>query len=206
MYSHLKNSTLDPLIYTRLHDTIREIYSNAAYNNDAYRIIDLLDSVSQQQLISKLWVKEILTLYSADLGRVAYLCGWYGLGSYLLKDHASQIDSIDMDPGSKDLGRKLFDGIKFVTENIFSRNLRVYDTIVCTSCEHLPIGAVNKIISQCDNKLVCLQSTDFKHPTHVNTHATVDDFISSIDRMHMSVVWKGSIELGDCNRHMVILK
>ena len=189
-----------------MHDTIREIYSNAAYNNDAYRIIDLLDSVSQQQLISKLWVKEILTLYSVDLGRVAYLCGWYGLGSYLLKDHASQIDSIDMDPGSKDLGRKLFDGIKFITENIFSRNLRVYDTIVCTSCEHLPIGAVNKIISQCGNKLVCLQSTDFKHPTHVNTHATVDDFISSIDRMHMSIVWKGSIELGDCNRHMVILK
>ena len=197
---------MDESIYKRLHDIIRKVYNEAHTENDAYRIIDLLDSVSDNQVKSKQWLVDTLTMYKPSFDQIIYLAGWYGLGPYLLSPYANKVHSVDYDPKAKKYGKILFNNVKFVQSDMFKRPLEVYDAVVLTSCEHVPKSKLtNFILDIPKDTLICFQSTDYEHPSHINRHETHQDLADQFPS-YRTILFSDSLQLDNCKRHMVIAR
>lgn len=151
---------------------------------------------------------DTLTMYKGSFDHVVYLAGWYGLGPYFISAFAKKVTSVDYDPKAKSFGKKLFPNkIKFATKNILDYPiLESYDCVVLTSCEHIPSATLKKLILNMPKGiLVCFQSTDYKHPSHINLHENVEALVSEFPS-YADIIYKSSLQLHGCKRHMVIAR
>ena len=180
-------------------NTIRRLLDN--YPD---RIVDVLNSLSENQLNSKDWLIEKLNEYphhfkykSLDKKiNICLLASWYGLLAYLMIDkfklkQIANIDCIDFDPKSKSVAKKLWKKIdtdnlknsklayvKFIEQDIKDIKDLNYPVVVCTSCEHLEQKVINDTINKLEqHTLVVLQSNNYKEINeHINCSDSLEDF------------------------------
>ena len=180
-------------------NTIRRLLDN--YPD---RIVDVLNSLSENQYSSKDWLIEKLNEYphhfkykSLDKKiNICLLASWYGLLAYKMIDkfklkQIANIDCIDFDPKSKSVAKKLWKKIdtdnlkngklayvKFIEQDIKDIKDLNYPVVVCTSCEHLEQKVINDTINKLEqHTLVVLQSNNYKEINeHVNCSDNLDDF------------------------------
>ena len=180
-------------------NTIRRLLDN--YPD---RIVDVLNSLSENQYSSKDWLIEKLNEYphhfkykSLDKKiNICLLASWYGLLAYKMIDkfklkQIANIDCIDFDPKSKSVAKKLWkkidadnlkDGkltyVKFIEQDINDIEQFNYPVVILTSCEHLNQKDVDNIIKKLDeHTLVVLQSNNYKEINeHINCVDTKEDF------------------------------
>ena len=180
-------------------NTIRRLLDN--YPD---RIVDVLNSLSENQYSSKDWLIEKLNEYphhfkykSLDKKiNICLLASWYGLLAYKMIDkfklkQIANIDCIDFDPKSKSVAKKLWKKIdtdnlkngklayvKFIEQDIKDIKDFNYPIVICTSCEHLEQKVINDTINKLEqHTLVVLQSNNYKEINeHVNCSDNLDDF------------------------------
>ena len=180
-------------------NTIRRLLDN--YPD---RIVDVLNSLSENQYSSKDWLIEKLNEYphhfkykSLDKKiNICLLASWYGLLAYKMIDNfklkqIANIDCIDFDPKSKSVAKKLWKKIdtdnlkngklayvKFIEQDIKDIKDFNYPIVICTSCEHLEQKVINDTINKLEqHTLVVLQSNNYKEINeHVNCSDNLDDF------------------------------
>ena len=180
-------------------DTIRRIVDN--YPD---RIIDVLNSINENQFKSKDWLIEKLNEYPHHFKYktldkkidICLLASWYGLLAYRLIDKfqlkkINNIDCFDFDPKAKSVAKKLWkkidadnlkDGkltyVKFIEQDINDIEQFNYPVVILTSCEHLNQKDVDSIIKKLgEHTLVVLQSNNYKKINeHINCVDTKEDF------------------------------
>ena len=180
-------------------DTIRRIIDN--YPD---RIIDVLNSINENQFKSKDWLIEKLNEYPhhfkyKTLDKKIDLCllaSWYGLLAYRLIDKfqlkkINNIDCFDFDPKAKSVAKKLWKKIdadnlkngkltyvKFIEQDINDIKQFNYPVVILTSCEHLNQKDIDSIISKInEHTLIVLQSNNYKKINeHINCVDTKEDF------------------------------
>jgi len=180
-------------------NTIRRLIDN--YPD---RIVDVLNSLSKNQYVSKDWLIEKLNDYphhfkykSLDKKiNICLLASWYGLLAYRMVDkfklkQIANIDCIDFDPKSKSVAKKLWKKIdadnlengkltyiKFIEQDINDIKDLNYPLVICTSCEHLEQKLIDNIIDKLEqHTLVVLQSNNYKEVNeHINCVDTKENF------------------------------
>ena len=168
------------------------------------RIMDVLDSLSENQFASKQWLIDKLNEYPHHFKcktldkkiDVSILASWYGLLAFMMIDKFTlkkigNIDCIDFDPLAKPVAKKLWQKIdadnlkngklayvKFVEQDIKDIEEIHSPIVICTSCEHLEQEAIYDTISKLDtHTLVVLQSNNYKEiAQHVNCVETAEEF------------------------------
>lgn len=184
------------------------MYENEYWDNDLYRIKDIIHSLDSNHWRSKQWlVDELVKVYKDD-GEIHVAGGWNGLLAYLLSKHYSNIVSSDIDPVCKNIGRKLFGDrdIHFKVEDFNTKELFYNtDVVVCTSVEHIDREDVISTIEELQmrgDKLLALQSNNyFDLNCHINCSHSLDEFVEYTD---LDIIYKGELNLGDFTRYMVI--
>jgi len=144
--------------------------------------------VNTGQMSSKVWLVNELKAVKPDLGTLYILGGWYGaLASLIAAEERlsfKKIVNFELDPTSvpisKTLNSHLGDSysaeIRDMMDLKLGHDVPVPDTLVNTSCEHLPNfdAWFNSIPS---GVFVCLQSNDyFSEPEHCNCVASLEEF------------------------------
>jgi len=190
------------------------------------------DCFSRGQLQSKLWLVKELKKLKVDLGTVYLCAGWYATLATMLFESGMKVDKIrsfDIDPSCVDIAETFnkpwfVDNWRFkaVTKDIMhitydehwweswsnANNrmskpiLDIPDTIINTSCEHIPNFAewYAKIP---DGKLVVLQSNNyFEIDEHVNCVNDIYEFKTMAPMT--TLLYRGEIELSKYTRFMLI--
>jgi len=190
------------------------------------------DCFSRGQIQSKLWLINELKKCKVDLGTVYLCAGWYATLATMLFESGMKVDKIrsfDIDPSCVDIAETFnkpwfVDNWRFkaVTKDIMhitydehwweswsnANNrmskpiLDIPDTIINTSCEHIPNFAewYAKIP---DGKLVVLQSNNFYEvEEHVNCVKDIKEF-GNMARM-TGPLYAGELELPKYKRFMLI--
>ena len=180
-------------------DTIRRIVDN--YPD---RIIDVLNSINENQFKSKDWLIEKLNEYPHHFKYktldkkidICLLASWYGLLAFRLIDKfqlkkINNIDCFDFDPKAKSVAKKLWKKIdadnlkngkltyvKFIEQDINDIKQFNYPVVILTSCEHLNQKDIDSIISKInEHTLIVLQSNNYKEINeHINCVDTKEDF------------------------------
>lgn len=148
----------------------------------------LENHVNSGQMSSKLWLLEELSKVKPDLGTVYLLGGWYGaLASLIAADPRlkfKKVVNLELDKSSAELSKELnfHLGSGFEAKNLdmmnlkFGSNFEIPDTLVNTSCEHLPnFDSWFESIPQ--GVFVCLQSNNyFAEPEHCNCVNSLEEF------------------------------
>ena len=186
-------------------DTIRRIVDN--YPD---RIIDVLNSINENQFKSKDWLIEKLNEYPHHFKYktldkkidICLLASWYGLLAYRLIDKfqlkkINNIDCFDFDPKAKSVAKKLWkkidadnlkDGkltyVKFIEQDINDIEQFNYPVVILTSCEHLNQKDVDSIIKKLgEHTLVVLQSNNYVNCNqHINTSKSLEEFSDYYDK------------------------
>ena len=204
---------MDLKTYKKSHKIIQEIYDKAWKTNDAYRIIDVINSLNDTQIEFKSWLAKSVHMFNPNLSTITVVAGWYGLTAYCLKQYYDNIISIDIDKECEKIGKKLFSGIDFRTEDLRAPIFRIYrrkcDCIVNTSCEHLLEKELQKFIKDTPfNTWKVLTSTNQAHSSHINTHETIEDFVKQIrpSLVHDDVIFTDTLEQKDKLKFLVIAR
>ena len=172
------------------------------------RFTDACNSLNQNQQKSKYWLVEKLNEYDGDWSgknlktgiNISVLTGWYGMLAYILIDEfklnkINNIECIDYDPQSKNVGRILFaprdkenlKNGKSTYVNYKIKDLRKAGTswfkdmhlVTLTSCEHLEQNTIDKIIDEKirPGTLIVLQSNNYLSCNqHINTNKNLPEF------------------------------
>lgn len=190
------------------------------------------DCFSRGQLRSKQWLVDELKKCDVELGTVFLCAGWYATLATMLFESDIKVDKIrsfDLDPGCVDVA-EVFNKpwfvdqwrFKSITQDIMdvdydehtwqywsnANNRMSYpivdspDTIINTSCEHIPNFAewYAKIPS---GKLVVLQSNDFYEvKEHVNCVGSIEEFAAKAPMQN--ILYSGELDLPKYKRFMLI--
>ena len=169
------------------------------------KVKSIINSLNDNQERSKNWLIEKSGQFLSMLidPKIIVLAGWYGnLANKLTQFSNHKITSIDIDEECKTIGKKLYDNVRFKTEDINNTDVNNYNVVVCTSCEH--IKDFNKIYDKITKgSLVILQSNNYKDIIeHVNCKDNLTDFISSIKVEKL--LYSGEIHFKKFTRFMII--
>ena len=168
------------------------------------RIMDVLDSLSENQLASKQWLIDKLNEYPHHFKcktldkkiDVSILASWYGLLAFMMIDKFTlkkigNIDCIDFDPLAKSVAKKLWQKtdadnlkngkltyVKFIEKDLKEIKGLSTPIVICTSCEHLEQDTIFDTISKLEeHTLVVLQNNNYKEISqHINCVETAEDF------------------------------
>lgn len=164
-----------------------------AYNQEPFRIKDIINHVNDNQMASKAWLLEKLR----PEGTGVVLGGWYGY----LADQLGYIN-IDLDPGCKEYGRIIYPDVTFKTDDCWTHIMdRYFDTYICTSCEHMP--QEDLIIVNHKPGLWCLQSNNYYDcEQHINCKSSLAEFRDEFD--WSEILYEGELDRGHYKRWMVI--
>jgi hypothetical protein len=184
------------------------MYENEYWDNDLYRIKDIIHSLDSNHWRSKQWLVDELTQVYKDDGQIHVAGGWNGLLAYLLSKHYNNVISSDIDPTCKIIGQKLYKGssVKFSTADFSEPNIYTdVDVVACTSVEHIDREDIISTIEELQMrscKFIALQSNNyFDLNCHINCSHSLDEFVEYTD---LDVIYKGELNLGDFTRYMVI--
>ncbi len=190
------------------------------------------DCFSRGQLQSKLWLVHELKKCNVDLGTVFLCAGWYATLATMLFESDIKVDkvrSFDIDPSCVDIA-EVFNKpwfvdqwrFKGITQDIMDIDYNEHtwqywsnannrmsrpitdtpDTIINTSCEHIPDFAewYAKIP---DGKLVVLQSNNYyKVEEHVNCVKDIKEFSNNAPMSN--TLYAGELKLPKYKRFMLI--
>jgi hypothetical protein len=124
---------------------------------------------SHGQITSKLWLCENLEPYLVNYSNTAILGSWYNTLGFMLMNRNNKkflnITGIDQDPNVKIIADQIcnaylrdFDGpINNITADALTHDLKVFDTVINCSCEHMTDDWFSSVNSK---TLVCIQSSD----------------------------------------------
>lgn len=166
--------------------------------------MDVLDSLSENQLASKQWLIDKLNEYPHHFKcktldkkiDVSILASWYGLLAFMMIDKFTlkkigNIDCIDFDPLAKSVAKKLWQKtdadnlkngkltyVKFIEKDLKEIKGLSTPIVICTSCEHLEQDTIFDTISKLEeHTLVVLQNNNYKEISqHINCVETAEDF------------------------------
>lgn len=134
------------------------------------------DSLSRGQLMSKVKIIELTEKYRVD--NAFFIGHWHGLLPMFFYEYdiIKSGSGIEIDPFWVEFSNKLnyywnWNSIIGDADNFVPPNT---DMIINTSCEHMSDNWLNFVKS---GTIVCAQSTDYNHPTHINVSPSFDDFI-----------------------------
>lgn len=166
----------------------------------------IINSVNENQVRNKIFlVRRLRKYFNFDHNfNVAVVGGWYGLGSYLIKDFYNvNVTNVDMDPNCKIFGKKMYPEINHVTSTIEDFDFKGYNLIICPSCEHIEDGVINDMINRCDpNSIVCLLSNDYEGiEDHINCKRDIEDFKNSVS---LDIKDEFTLNLENYNRFMIV--
>lgn len=183
-------------LYKNCLKVIEKLYKDSKYDSkvDLFRSFDIINSVNTNQMTSKEHLTNALVPELSNiknLKHIAILGSWYGLLGIMLRQHISDevyIDNIDSDPGTKQIGERLFNHDRsdfFVGDAVDHTidRLKNYQLIINTSCEHMEQEDI-KLITQAKNKLavICFQSNNYSSiDSHINCSNSLDEFVDGLD-------------------------
>jgi hypothetical protein len=135
----------------------------------------LRDSLSRGQLMSKITATQLAAKHSVDS---AFFIGhWHGLLPMLFYEHGviKSATGIELDPFWVDFSNQMNHYWNWKSTCGDADNFVPPDTdmIVNTSCEHMTDKWLDLVMP---GVTVCAQSTDYIHPTHINTVASLEEF------------------------------
>jgi trans-aconitate methyltransferase len=169
------------------------------------KVKSIINSLNDNQERSKNWLIEKSGQFLSMLidPKIVVLAGWYGnLADKLTQFSNHKITSIDIDEECKTIGKKLYDNVRFKTEDISNTDVNNYNVVVCTSCEH--IKDFNKIYDKITNgSLVIFQSNNYKDiKEHVNCKDSLDEFKNSF--VLNKTLYSGELKLDKFTRYMIV--
>ena len=183
--------------------------------NDAERVDDFANSLSNTQYLSKKWLVESLVKLQIQPRRVVILGGWYG--SYLVPmlNHAFSPQYIlltDKDPNVLTVAEYLHNcfyqtssnvrtGVLDVETDIDMLAIQGFDLVINTSCEHM--NNLDMIKTKTPSTVFAFQSCDKgTDPGHINPVSSTQQLAEQVqlDR----VLFAGRYNLGHKSRYMVI--
>lgn len=196
-------------VLTEAFDIVENFFNEWAYDSemDIYRAKDVANALNSTQWDSKIWAANMISRYSEPGQSVMVMGGWYGLLAGLLSEHDLKVETIDLDPICKRIGKRLFPKVQFQTDDayeFFMSRRNDFKWIINTSCEHMELEDVQAMVDyKGDNTFICFQSNNMFHEdSHINCYETLDEFVSDL---HLKrVIFKGSLKIGEYNRWMVI--
>ena len=187
---------------------------NNVFKKYPERFKDACDSLNEIQQRSKHWLVEKLNEYKDDWSgknlktgiNVSVLTSWYGMMAYILindfkLNKINNIDCVDYDPLSKNVGRLLFSQLD--SDNIKNGkstyiNYRIKDLrksgrylfkdkhlVTLTSCEHLEQSIIDYNLEKkiLPGTLVVLQSNNYVNCNqHINTSKSLEEFSDYYDK------------------------
>lgn len=170
-----------------------------------------MDAWSDGQVGSKLWLCQSLENHFSNLsneGITIWIYGsWYGTLAYMLLSrerlNIRKICCFDIDKKANEIAYKVLDHWRCqgVSIEIYDQDCQKLDganslyqssrpdLIINTSCEHMKDYDWWRNIPS--GQLVALQSTDMKHPTHINNVMCIQDFK---DKTKMSKIMVESVK------------
>jgi hypothetical protein len=173
-------------------------------------IKSIINSVNKDQIENKKWLIEKLTpyLHLYEKPKILIVAGWYGLLANMLSDIINEkVHTSDRDPLCKEIGIKMFgNNIKFWTKDIkdyYENDLKEYDIIICTSCEHIDDLLINSFLDKKQkSSIVVLQSNNFVGlKEHINCKKSLQDFKNSIN---LNVQFEDTKSFEKYDRYMII--
>lgn len=188
-------------------------YTDALYDADpsvSPTYEEFRDMFSSGQIASKTWLAQELARLNLNISSFCICGSWYGtLAFYLNKIFPSaSISCLDIDPRCSDflktLTRRSGDSwLSTVQADMFNYRFEE-EAIINTSCEHIEnLSLWLKKIPK--NKIVILQSTDFKNAKdHVSTVSSIESFQSQTTEAFKSILFTGRLKLPVYNRYMII--
>lgn len=205
--------------YRRLIDISHNIYKESRHdpNVDLYRVLDMYDSISHNQLKSKEWLVTEASKHITMDDVMCILGSWYGLLSYMFRHNGitCHIDNIDTDERAKIIAETIIqeppDYTSFYTKDAIERYLDEIEwyTVLCTtSTEHfdpMDWGFLARMRPK-EHLIIVQSNNNTSENEHVNCHETADDLAE--DCQVEDIYYKGSMDFqgidGPYQRHMVI--
>jgi len=181
-----------------LHNILKAI--KKAYNTDPYRVLDIVNSLNERQEQSKNW---LINNLPTSATKHLILGGWYGS----LADKLINARTVDIDPGCKKYGKIMYPEVEFATCDMVSylkEKVNIFDSIICTSCEHVDQEYIDQIFEITENKKwLTLQSNNyFEIDSHINCKKSLDDFVNELP--YVDIHFAGELQLEKFSRFMVI--
>jgi hypothetical protein len=215
-------------LYKNALQAVEQIYKKSMTDMDIdlYRSLDIIQSVSDNQIKNKEWCADAIEPYLKDIEskrskvHVLIMGSWYGLLSQILFHRTAEhviFDNCDVDPESEEIGNKLSrcvghnqqKRIRFRGAEAFEyfvEDPSKYHMIINTSCEHMDAGDLGMIpYMKSDDTIMCMQGNNYHSVTsHINTHNSLDEFTASLGLRE--VIWADTLEQEKYDRYMVIGK
>ena len=184
-------------IYKNALKAIEKIYTQSKYdpNVDLFRSFDIINSVNDNQIVSKEHlIKAIVPILNdiKKLKHIVILDSWYGLLSIMLRQHLDDniyISNIDTDPLTKEIGKLLFKHkrnefiIDDAMNHMLNQNKWKYQLIINTSCEHMEQDDI-LLMRWTKNKdaIICFQSNNyFAVDSHINCSNSLEEFVEGLN-------------------------
>ena len=169
----------------------------------------IVNSLNENQEKSKDWLieksKQYFTFFKNP--SVVVAAGWYGHLASKMKEYTKgEVVSFDKDPMCKKVGHKLYRGkdIIFTDADIKYYDVKRFDIVICTSCEHLGQYLIDEFLKRRKKgSLVILQSNNyFSIDEHINCHNSVIEFEKTLKLE--KILYRGTLKLDKFERYMVI--
>ena len=167
----------------------------------------IINSLNENQEKSKDWLIEKSIEYFSFFNSpsIVIAAGWYGHLANKLKEYTKgEIVSFDKDLMCKKIGQRLYKDITFTEADVKYYDIKKFDIVICTSCEHLGQYLIDEFLKRRKKgSLVILQSNNyFKIKEHINCHNSLEEFEKSLKLE--KILYKGTLKLDKYERYMVI--
>ena len=172
----------------------------------------IINSLNDNQEKSKDWLIEKSKQYFTFFNNpsVVVAAGWYGHLANKINDNiytTGEIVSFDKDPQCKKIGKKLYKDIKdikFTDADIKYYDIKRFNIVICTSCEHFEQYIIDDFLKRRKKgSLVILQSNNyFSIKEHINCHNSVIEFEKTLKLE--KILYRGTLKLDKFDRYMVI--
>lgn len=136
------------------------------------------DSLSRGQLMSKLSAVQLVSPYASKVTNSFFIGHWHGLLPMLFYEYGVIVAGrgIEIDPFWVTFSNQLNHYWDWNSETGDADKFIIPDTdlVINTSCEHMSNEWLGHVKS---GTLVCAQSTDYSHPTHINRVDSLEQFM-----------------------------
>jgi hypothetical protein len=185
--------------------------------NEGYDIRHFLDSMSPNQIQSKIWLTDTLEMILMDKNniKVQLLGGWFGFplcNLLMQKLNISLVENVDIDPRALRIFRKYHSDIEGVVFDSHERDAcavgnrdKDFHLIINTSSEHMV--SLPEIIKNKKHNFECLFALQSNNMFHIDDHINcVNDENELVEKSGLSqIMYKGSLDMPNgYQRFMVI--
>lgn len=172
-----------------------EVAIRVAYEEEPWRIKDILDHIGEDQSKCKTWLVDNMPIF----GKGIVVGGWYGmLANYL------GYASLDIDPKCSYYGKVLYPNVEFIVDDAFNHLMECrYDMVVNTACEHMKQEDLD-MFNYLPDTWFALQSNNWEGVSgHINCKSSLEEFASEYD---FDFLYKGEMDMGGYKRWTIVGK